>query len=1719
MNTSHNHLHEPCSQESSFLKARAYLSDLSKPEKEVLMTNLGVGAGRICVENFPDEEDLTTEMRGSRNVLKFKDKIFNPAKCSGMGKVFLRKNIVRDIETGKPMNILTQSMFEDEHGLPLINTIFVIQYHYNLDKGFITIPENSILLFAGGSFCNGTVILKNTLILPAAIDIERFMPVNIKGTYKEGSLLYIRKHLRLFDGRDWINLGGREDFGPCDKHGLLEFVKKYVNGTMDIVSPFKIVITPHQNYIEKGPHDILVKWSYNRIIDNQDIRLESGNKYKKYYELDKHARHFIFKDIDAESPVTIVVSTTYRGETVSEAITLTFDRNPGLVIDDELDEESTNPVENQAITKVIKNIQLEIQGILADLGLYLTKEEAENIYATINLVNNKERDIKDWVEDKNYLTEHQSLAEYVKKSELKPVATSGSYNDLTDKPTNVSQFNNDAHYITAADIPEVDLSDYVKNSELARVAKTGEYSDLNGKPNLAAVAFSGNYNDLTNKPNIPSSADFTDFATKDELNRKQDALPRGSNGQVLKWNNGSWQPGEDIAGQGGGISREQLDTIIKTNLDIKHSGKNLFLSYDNVLIGSGTPDNEGEGGDGGGGGTDGLPGTVLTYYIQVYGTNKPSTPADSQISDLSSASGTWSPNMPNHRTGYSIWMSQIYETHSGTAWGNWSDPILLDDGSEGSSSGSDKTDREYIYARANVENFSVSGLCDPSAEEAVQQDDYIPCTGWYDNPQAVSQEMRFEFISVRIKDENGWSRFTPPTLWSSYGLNGADGDGVEYIFYKGFAAPLYNADNPQNWYTDEDSKAGRSDRYGKKYNSDEYILQGTEWYDNPQDMDPGENTWVSIRKYRNDSDSESAEAEGSYWHQYSAPTLWAKNQVDVENAGVLDFDNQTMGIPLNENGNNYAFNESSNAYIYKGAGTITITGLTCKGLWDGDSVIWSESEASNYVSISNNKVVTVSIPVNTLRDIKGKTLALKFTATADSVDERTGTIKLIGLSTGTDGTSYKLVTGLACIKKGVGTQTGSYYPDTIYPTAVLTKGNQEPVVYKPSELPSSLSIDYIVDDNVNPTRLNENSIYIENIVQEKITIRLLYNGNVIDQETIFAINDGVQGISATVYNILPQSSNVINTEGRVTGQLTFKVSRKYGDQPISYLQNGEFVKTEESGATERAKVKVELDGTLDITEDGGESAGGLQVIDVDSAGNYNVIVITLLVGQSETEMASIVVPITQAGSEGSQTLNPGILRDRSNTISSESPVTFYDGRNPDLSAGGIYYQDFIKWNGHKSNGTPDYDNWGTYLCVTKCNVVPNDIPGNSNFVKLDYSFGEVVSYLIADRAFIDNLASKQVIITDDNNRVVAGMTSGSRIPTVNPDGTINPDGPGITNNNNIRIWAGESNNNIVNAPFTVDSTGHLKASDAEIKGTVDATSFKSTSFKVYDRSTSDENNLRMEMTTWSSVSALISSDQKAIIDQSTLNALNSNPSTPVIVVSDGTNKYILNMLAFNGDSGPDPTRVFWDLTKNNGKITETPYQFTVHNGLYYNNQNIVRDFTGYIEILSTSYAPFTYEKDNQGIVDYRLVLCDAEMRYYEKIKIIDGVLQEDEGWVYAIGNKFSNGSFSDNSQRIDYYVEHDTRAASEFADFGNNTYGRFNSDLSINSDYLLTEYEPGKSYIVEDSKWQAFKNQYNSIRYAKANSSNNISPANGLLLIKPYDSGTFTPSELIYFSN
>lgn len=109
-----------------------------------------------------DSEDIVTEVNSANQTsLKFADKTYNEADFSGLGRVYLRKNIV-DVEDDlgqlKRMNLLQQFMLSKE------NTIYIIQYDYDLNGQEIIVPENCVLQFEGGSFSNGTIVGNNTEI-------------------------------------------------------------------------------------------------------------------------------------------------------------------------------------------------------------------------------------------------------------------------------------------------------------------------------------------------------------------------------------------------------------------------------------------------------------------------------------------------------------------------------------------------------------------------------------------------------------------------------------------------------------------------------------------------------------------------------------------------------------------------------------------------------------------------------------------------------------------------------------------------------------------------------------------------------------------------------------------------------------------------------------------------------------------------------------------------------------------------------------------------------------------------------------------------------------------------------------------------------------------------------------------------------------------------------------------------------------------------------------------------------------------------------------------------------------------------------------------------------------------------------------------------------------------------------------------------------------------
>ena len=106
------------------------------------------------------------------------------------------------------------------------------------------------------------------------------------------------------------------------------------------------------------------------------------------------------------------------------------------------------------------------------------------------------------------------MGQILNKPSLATVATSGSYNDLTDKPTIPGQVQSDWNQTDNSE------ADYIKNKPTIPDAQIqSDWNQTNNaqkdyikhKPRLAAVATSGSYFDLSNTPTIPAAQIQSDW--------------------------------------------------------------------------------------------------------------------------------------------------------------------------------------------------------------------------------------------------------------------------------------------------------------------------------------------------------------------------------------------------------------------------------------------------------------------------------------------------------------------------------------------------------------------------------------------------------------------------------------------------------------------------------------------------------------------------------------------------------------------------------------------------------------------------------------------------------------------------------------------------------------------------------------------------------------------------------------------------------------------------------------------------------------------------------------------------------------------------------------------------------------------------------------------------------------------------------------------------------
>lgn len=199
-------------------------------------------------------------------------------------------------------------------------------------------------------------------------------------------------------------------------------------------------------------------------------------------------------------------------------------------------------------------------------------------------------------------------------------------------------------------------------------------------------------------------------------------------------------------------------------------------------------------------------------------------------------------------------------------------------------------------------------------------------------------------------------------------------------------------------------------------------------------------------------------------------------------------------------------------------------------------------------------------------------------------------------------------------------------------------------------------------------------------------------------------------------------------------------------------------------------------------------------------------------------LTSMTIPVSASGDTSiGQTFKGSPLRI---TGEWQSGTKYYDGKRSAES--GIFYQDVVLYKGvyyacvNTDSGEADY--WNTPPITA------------TYWSAFSLSPNVVADLVIANKAFIKELSSNELVIFDDQ-KIVAGMTSSKAADESSP---LNGK---VTNKGDVRIWAGEfTGGDLTTAPFTVTSAGKLNATDADITGTVNSKSGNIGGFTISDKS-------------------------------------------------------------------------------------------------------------------------------------------------------------------------------------------------------------------------------------------------------------------------------------------
>lgn len=769
-------------------------------------------------------------------------------------------------------------------------------------------------------------------------------------------------------------------------------------------------------------------------------------------------------------------------------------------------------------------------------------------------------------------------------------------------------------------------------------------------------------------------------------------------------------------------------------------------------------------------------------YFKSHNSNEigPEKPTDNMPPEDGSG---WLEDAPNPKKGYYIWMTQVFINGNGQ-YGSYINPICLtgakgEDGSGGGSAGEDGSGVNFIYKTA-IDGEVVNSPGNVSLVDGVP---VVP-SGWNNHPQGVTKDIPYEYCSVVISTKGQWeSQWGQPFVWSHFGQNGMDGDGVEYIYYASTIAPTTNL--PSSWTNDEG------------FQNREYIKENSGWTDDPIDLEvkgPGYKQYVCTRKKYADTSG-----GDPYWHAYSSPALW----------GNYARDGVTGGLILDVTGEiKYLYKYGDHNETYHGESTITMYNdgspiqfsVTIDSVESSSGSGLGSNEIETYFDIVNSgdsKTLLINIPENKLSFADGAYYVINITGTTDTTSQqRTAQIYLYGIQQGgQNGVAYDLKVSASAINK----QDGALYPESVNVKVIKSDGPDiteiEPDNY------DGWIFKYSVDNGDSYSPIDRNPVYTEG---DNGMLFTATDGTITLSEFVPIVkSSAVAGLSGVSYSL--QLSNLqlsYQPQGR---EYSLSIS---GDVKLYRIEAGGS-STELSNDSANIKYQLGSGSKTELTYQSGSWN-----LNINTTVSSKSEVITLYASNTNgAHLTSMSVPVSSSGEKGDkgdpgsgstgQTLNGSPLRMAGEW---ERGKTYYDGKRN--TENGIFCQDVVLYNKMY------------YACINADSGINdnwNTSPDTATYwQKFTVTEDIVTDKILANQAYIEELSSKEVVIMD-GNRIVAGMTSSKALE----HSSLN----NVTKGS-VRIWAGEMQNagDLTSAPFTVTSKGELKSTKANITGQINAIS-------------------------------------------------------------------------------------------------------------------------------------------------------------------------------------------------------------------------------------------------------------------------------------------------------